>query len=83
MGDHSLIGMGTTLLNRARIGSRSLVGAASLVTEGKTFEDGQMILGSPAKAIRDLTHEQIAGIRTSAEIYVANAGRYAAGLRLA
>jgi carbonic anhydrase/acetyltransferase-like protein (isoleucine patch superfamily) len=53
------------------------------VTEGKTFEDGQMILGSPAKAIRDLTHEQIAGIRTSAEIYVANAGRYAAGLRLA
>jgi len=83
VGDHSLIGMGATLLNRARIGSRSLVGASSLVTEGKTFGDGQMILGSPAKAIRDLTHDQMAGIRTSAEIYVANARRYAAGLRLA
>jgi carbonic anhydrase/acetyltransferase-like protein (isoleucine patch superfamily) len=81
VGDHSLIGMGATLLNRARIGARSLVGAASLVTEGKTFGDGQMILGSPAKAIRDLTTEQAAGIRTSAEVYVANARRYAAGLR--
>lgn len=83
VGDCSLIGMGATLLNRARIGSRSLVGAASLVTEGKTFEDGQMILGSPAKAMRDLTPEQVASIRTSAEIYVANARRYASGLKRA
>ncbi len=80
VGDHSLIGMGTTLLNRARIGSQSLVGAASLVTEGKTFDDGKMILGSPAKAMRDLTPEQMAGIKQSAEIYVANARRYASGL---
>ncbi|MES2473012.1 MAG: gamma carbonic anhydrase family protein [Pseudomonadota bacterium] len=81
VGDHSLIGMGATLLNRARIGSQSLVGAASLVTEGKAFEDGKMILGSPAKAMRDLTPEQMAGIKQSAEIYVANAARYASGLR--
>jgi carbonic anhydrase/acetyltransferase-like protein (isoleucine patch superfamily) len=81
VGDHSLIGMGATLLNRARIGAQSLVGAASLVTEGKTFEDGKMILGSPAKAMRDLTPEQMAGLKTSAEIYVANARRYASGLR--
>ena len=80
VGDHSLIGMGAILLNRARIGTRSLVGAGALVTEDKQFEDGKMILGAPAKALRDLTTEQSAGIRNSAEIYVAHARRYAAGL---
>ncbi len=80
VGEHSLIGMGAILLNRARIGARCLVGAASLVTEGKSFEDGKMILGSPAKAMRDLTPEQVAGIKMSAESYVANARRYAGGL---
>ena len=81
VGDHSLIGMGAVLLNRARIGNRSLVGAGALVTEDKQFEDGKLILGSPAKAIRDLTSEQIAGLEMSAGVYVANARRYAAGLR--
>ena len=81
VGDHSLIGMGAILLNRARIGSRSLVGAGALVTEDKQFEDGKVILGSPAKAIKDLTAEQMSGLETSATIYVANALRYAAGLR--
>ncbi len=80
VGEDSLIGMGAILLNRARIGARCLVGAASLVTEGKSFEDGKMILGSPAKAMRDLTPEQVAGIKMSAESYVANARRYAGGL---
>jgi carbonic anhydrase/acetyltransferase-like protein (isoleucine patch superfamily) len=79
--DHSLIGMGAILLNRARIGSHSLVGAGALVTEGKQFEDGKMILGAPAKAIRDLTPEQISGIETSAAHYVANAKRYATKLK--
>lgn len=82
VGDHSLIGMGAILLNRARIGTACLVGAGALVTEDKQFEDGKMILGAPAKAIRDLTPDQAAGIRNSAEIYVANARRYAAGLNL-
>lgn len=80
VGDHSLIGMGAILLNRARIGNRSLVGAAALVTEGKTFEDGKMILGAPAKALRDLTADEIGGIEKSAAVYVANAGRYRTGL---
>lgn len=79
--DDSLIGMGAILLNRARIGARSLVGAGALVTEDKSFEDGQMILGAPAKAVRDLSPEQKAGIEKSAEIYVANARRYAEKLR--
>jgi carbonic anhydrase/acetyltransferase-like protein (isoleucine patch superfamily) len=76
VGDNALIGMGAILLNRARIGANSLVGAAALVTEGKQFEDGQMILGSPAKAIKPLTDEQVAGLRLSANTYVANARRY-------
>jgi carbonic anhydrase/acetyltransferase-like protein (isoleucine patch superfamily) len=81
VGDHSLIGMGSILLNRARIGNRSLVGAGALVTEDKQFEDGKLILGSPAKAMRDLSPEQMAGLEMSASIYVANAARYAASLR--
>jgi carbonic anhydrase/acetyltransferase-like protein (isoleucine patch superfamily) len=81
VGDHSLIGMGAILLNRARIGGRSLVGAGALVTEDKQFDDGKMILGSPAKAVRDLTSEQISALEISAAIYVANARRYAAGLK--
>jgi carbonic anhydrase/acetyltransferase-like protein (isoleucine patch superfamily) len=81
VGDHSLVGMGSILLNRARIGNHSLVGAGALVTEDKQFEDGKLILGSPAKAMRDLTPEQMAGLEMSASIYVANAARYAASLR--
>lgn len=80
VGDHSLIGMGAILLNRARIGADTLVGAGALITEDKQFEDGKVILGAPAKAMRDLTAEQSAGIRNSAQIYVANARRYASGL---
>jgi carbonic anhydrase/acetyltransferase-like protein (isoleucine patch superfamily) len=80
VGDNSLIGMGAILLNRARIGANSLVGAAALVTEGKMFEDGQMILGSPAKALKPLTDEQVAGLRLSAKTYVANGRRYRAAL---
>lgn len=76
VGDNALIGMGAILLNRARIGANSLVGAGALVTEGKSFEDGQMILGSPAKVLKPLTEEQIAGIGLSAQTYVENARRY-------
>jgi carbonic anhydrase/acetyltransferase-like protein (isoleucine patch superfamily) len=77
IGNNSLIGMGAILLNGARIGNNCLVGAGALVTEGKAFEDGRLILGSPARAMRELTPEQVGGIGTSAEIYVRNARRYA------
>ncbi len=76
VGDNALIGMGAILLNRAAIGANSLVGAGALVTEGKSFDDGQMILGSPAKALKPLSEEQIAGLRLSAQTYVENARRY-------
>jgi carbonic anhydrase/acetyltransferase-like protein (isoleucine patch superfamily) len=81
VGDHSLIGIGAVVLNGARIGRDSLVGAGALVTEGKEFPDGSLIVGSPAKAVRALTPEQIEGLRRSAAGYVRNAGRFRNGLR--
>lgn len=81
IGDNSLIGIGSTILNGATIGRNCLVGAHSLVTEGKSFPDGSLILGSPAKAVRELTEEEIAGMTESARHYVANAARFQAKLR--
>jgi carbonic anhydrase/acetyltransferase-like protein (isoleucine patch superfamily) len=79
IGDGSLIGIGAIVLNGAKIGKGCLVGAGSLVTEGKEFADGSMIMGSPAKVVRQLTPEQLAGLLCSAEHYVGNARRYRAG----
>jgi carbonic anhydrase/acetyltransferase-like protein (isoleucine patch superfamily) len=81
IGDESLIGIGAVVLNGAKIGRNCLVGAGALVTEGKEFPDGSMIIGSPAKVVRQLTPEQIEGLRRSAAHYVENARRYRAGLK--
>lgn len=81
IGDESLIGIGAVVLNGAKIGKNCLVGAGALVTEGKEFADGSMILGSPAKVVRQLTPEQIEGLRLSAQHYVENARRFKSGLR--
>ena len=81
IGDESLIGIGAIVLNGAKIGRNCLVGAGALVTEGKEFPDGSMIIGSPAKVVRQLTPEQIEGLRLSAQHYVDNARRFRAGLR--
>jgi carbonic anhydrase/acetyltransferase-like protein (isoleucine patch superfamily) len=81
IGDESLIGIGSIVLNGAKIGKNCLVGAGSLVTEGKEFPDGSMILGSPAKVVRQLTPEQIEGLRRSAQGYVKNKNRFKAGLK--
>ena len=81
IGDESLIGIGAVVLNGAKIGKNCLVGAGSLVTEGKEFPDGSMIMGTPAKVVRQLTPEQIEGLRRSAQHYVENARRFKAGLK--
>ena len=81
IGDESLIGIGAVVLNGAKIGKNCLVGAGSLVTEGKEFPDGSMIMGSPAKVVRELTAEQIQGLRLSALHYIENARRFKAGLK--
>ena len=81
VGDESLIGIGAIVLNGAKIGKNCLVGAGSLVTEGKQFPDGSMVMGSPAKVVRQLTPEQIEGLRQSAKHYTENAARYRQGLK--
>ena len=81
IGDESLIGMGAIVLNGAKIGKHCLVGAGALVTENKEFPDGSLIVGNPAKVVRQLTDEQIAGLKRSAQGYMANAKRFRAGLR--
>lgn len=60
VGAGSLIGIQAVILNNAVIGRNSLVGAGALVTEGKTFPDNTLILGSPARAVRELSDEEIA-----------------------
>ena len=80
VGDGSLIGIKAVILNGAKIGKNCLVGAGALVTEGKEFPDGSMIMGAPAKVVRELTPEQIEGVARAAQHYVDNAKRYAAGL---
>ncbi|MBO9622915.1 MAG: gamma carbonic anhydrase family protein [Sphingomonas sp.] len=78
--DRTLIGMGATILNRAVIGEDCLVGAGALVTEGKVFPAGHLIVGAPAKAIRPLDDAQKALLRASAALYAAKQRDYAAGL---
>ena len=76
IGNNSLIGIGSSLLNGSVIGSNCIVGAHSLVTENKEFPDGSLILGSPARVARELSEEEIAHIGWSADIYVQNARRF-------
>ena len=81
VGDGSLIGIQSVVLYGATIGRHCLVGAGSLVTEGKSFPDGSMILGRPAKVVRPLTPQEIEGLARAADHYVENARRFRAGLK--
>ncbi len=80
IGDGTLIGMGAIVLNRAVIGPECLVGAGALVTEGKEFPAGHLIVGSPARAVRPLDDAQRAMLRASAALYAAKQREYAVGL---
>ena len=68
--DECLIGMGATILDRARIGARSIVGAGALVTQDFTCPPGSLVLGAPAKIARQLSEKEQAGLRHWAEKYV-------------
>jgi len=68
--DACLIGMSATILDSAVIGKESIVGAGSLVTKGKVFPPRSLIMGSPAKVIRELTEEEVAELYASAKRYV-------------
>ena len=70
VGDNTIIGMGAILLDFAKIGKNCLVGAGSVVTGKMDAPDGSLVLGNPARVVRPLTQEEIAGLRRNAEHYV-------------
>ena len=80
IGSNTLIGIGAVVLNGARIGRNCLIGARALVTEGKEIPDGSLVIGAPARVMRPLSADEIEGLARSAQRYVANWKRYAAGL---
>lgn len=81
VGDNSLVGIQSVVMNGAVIGKNCLVGAGALVTEGKKFPDGSLIVGSPAKVVRPLTEEEIARLQGSANSYVEKAELFSKELR--
>lgn len=70
VGDNTVVGMGATVLNGARIGRNCMVGAGALVTGKTDAPDGSLLVGNPAKVVRPLTDEEIAGLRENAEHYI-------------
>src|SRR5690606_27855923 len=77
--DECIIGMGAIVMDRARVGRKCIVGAGALVTPGTDIPEGQLVIGSPARAKRPLTDDELEWIRSSAAHYVTLAGRYLAG----
>lgn len=80
IGDNTLIGMGATILNGARIGRNCLIGANALVTEGKVIPDNSVVVGAPGKVVRQIDEAGEKELAASADRYVKNAKRFAAGL---
>ena len=68
--DECLIGMGSILLNSVRVGSGSIIGAGSVVTEGRDIPPGSLVMGVPAKVVRPVDKDLRARIRLSADHYV-------------
>jgi carbonic anhydrase/acetyltransferase-like protein (isoleucine patch superfamily) len=79
--DDCLIGMGARILNGAVIGSECLVGAGALITEGKCFARGSLIVGAPARVVRQITDAEKQALRVSAAHYAEKGAYYAAALR--
>ena len=80
IGNNSLVGMGATVLNGAVVGANCLIGAGALVTEGKIIPDGSLVIGAPGKVVRQLEPAEIKRLQKSADGYIRNARRFAAGL---
>jgi carbonic anhydrase/acetyltransferase-like protein (isoleucine patch superfamily) len=82
VGDHTLVGINAVVLNGAVIGKHCIIGANALVTEGKHIPDGSLVVGSPAKVVRELTDAQRQGLEENAAHYVRNAARFAQALAI-
>ena len=82
IGDGTLVGIKSVILNGAVIGKNCLIGANALVGEGKVIPDGSLVIGSPGKVARKLTDEEIARINATAGNYVNRFKRYQSGLKI-
>ena len=80
IGENTLVGMGATILNGARVGKNCLIGAGALITEGKEIPHGSLVIGSPGKVKRELSEEEIEGLRDSAKGYTENMRRFRTSL---
>jgi carbonic anhydrase/acetyltransferase-like protein (isoleucine patch superfamily) len=76
LGDHVLVGMNSTILNHAKVGDYCIIGANALITAGTEIPPYSMVLGSPAKVVKQLNEEQIEKIKQNAEVYVQLAKEY-------
>jgi len=81
LANNSLIGIGTTIMNGARIGANSIVGAHTLITEGKSFPDGVLIIGVPGQVARELDAAEITALPDRAARYNERALEYRSSLR--
>lgn len=82
IGDGSLVGIKAVIMNRAVIGRDCIIGANSLVTEGKVIPDRSLVMGSPAKVVRELNDEEVLRLRHASDVYVRNWRRYQQDLKL-
>lgn len=78
VGDNTLVGMGAILLNGVVVGANCIIGAGALLTQGKHYPDNVLILGSPAKVVREVTPQEVEMNRISAQHYVQKAREYRA-----
>jgi carbonic anhydrase/acetyltransferase-like protein (isoleucine patch superfamily) len=81
IGDGMLVGIQAIVLNKAVIGKDCLIAAGAIVTEGKVFPDRSLILGAPAKVVRELTDQDIAAMRFNAEDYAQRQEHYKTRLK--
>lgn len=81
IGDDTLIGMGSTILNRVKIGRNCIIGANSLISEGKEIPDNSLVMGAPGKVVKEISPQQVQLIRMSAFHYVENWKKHQAQLK--
>jgi carbonic anhydrase/acetyltransferase-like protein (isoleucine patch superfamily) len=81
IGDDTLIGMGSTILNRVKIGKNCIIGANALISEGKEIPDNSLVMGAPGKVVKEVSPQQVQMIRMSAMHYVENWQKHRAKMK--
>lgn len=76
IGDNTLIGMGSILMDKVEVGENTIIGAGTLIPAGKKIPSGVLVMGSPGKVIRDLTSEEVQSITASAKNYTEHSKKY-------